>query len=311
MKRFTMALAIALGATLLGGNAATAQQTRFATHSSVQEMMDRIESLEASLASYETVSDFEYGGGKGGISKCGSCGGCDCSCNDGCAFYVGAEAVYAKPFFEDEVEPNDGEATYDYEISSRFYFGGRNENGTGLRTRWWQWDHASTEGDASNDPFELRVHAVDLDATQTVCWGPVNAMFFGGARYGYVRHHENDGEGSTFEGIGPTVGVDLNIPIRCTNLAMIGNFRYSALFGESRFTDADTGEDDFVGNIETQIGVQYSKCCSRGTMNIRAVIEAQQWEDAADDPTDSLDSTSNTDEDLAFLGFGLGLEFVY
>jgi hypothetical protein len=313
MKRFHLALAIAISATLFAGKTVSAQsngQMQFASYSSMQEMVDRIESLEASLASYSTDGDFIIDGSKG-VSKCSTCGGCDCSCGGGCALYFGAEAVYAKPHFEDEVEPNDGEATYDYEISSRLYFGGRNDHGFGARVRWWQFDHNSQEGDARNDPFQLTVDAVDFEATQMVCWGPVNAMFFGGARYGKVSHVEDDGEGSTFEGTGPTVGIDLNLPIRCTNLSLIGNFRYSALFGNSRFTDNNTGEDDIVGNVETQLGIQYSHCCSRGTLNIRTVVETQQWEGAADDPTDNLDSISSTNEDLGFLGFGVGIEYVY
>ncbi len=320
MKRFSLALAIACCAMLMAAQNVSAQDgpgsnVRYASFSSMQDMIDRIDSLEASLASYSSDGEFVDGGGKGGCSTCGSAGGCDCFCANACGIYVGVEAVYARPHFEDEVDVDDNGSGYDWEISARFIGGIRNANGFGGRVRYWRWDHRSNVNSSSvppwDDPFRLDVQALDLELTQMVCWGPVNATFFGGTRYGRVWHKDNDNEGMTFEGWGPSIGTELLISINCTNLALVGNLRYSALFGHSRFDEFDRADDDFVTGVDTQLGVQYSRCMGHGTLLIRGLVEAQVWAGATDNPSDDLDDSSSTDEDLAFVGFTFGVEYLW
>jgi hypothetical protein len=304
MKTFSMAMAFALGITLLGGSIASAQnggQVQNASYGSIQDMIGRIESIEGTLVGYN-ASDDCCGSGV----QCGS--GCAKCCNDQSAVYFGVEMVVAKPYFEDEVEGGVDSAFYDTEISPRFYGGFSNANGFGGRVRYWQWDHTSrlTAG-SSDDEFRLNVQALDLEMTTQASLGAIDMMLFGGTRYGRVEHKDVNGEGQTFEGFGPTVGVDLTTPIKCTNLSLLGGFRYSALYGHTRFTNFEKGTDDFVTGIDTQLGVQYS----RGSLNIRALVESQLWANATEDPSDSLASESNSDDDLGFLGFVLGVEYVF
>ena len=326
MRRVLMIAVVAFGSAIVGGNAATAQdgKIQFASHSSVQEMMDRIESLEATLASYESDGDFVViddegvisGGGKGSCKGCGAAG-CNCVCGDGCALYAGVEVVFAKPYFEDGVDRSSSgpsDESYNFEGSPRVILGGRNACGTGARVRWWNWDHRSSNDPGQGfqeNPFRLNVDAVDLDATQMVCWGPVNAMFFGGVRYGRVEHSNRFGNGTRFEGTGPTLGVDVNIPVHC-KVALIGNYRYAALFGESTITQSNqVNHDKFASNHEVQLGVQYSHCCGHGTLNIKGLVEAQAWVDVTESPDNGLNNNNDPDDDLGFVGFGFALEYVY
>ena len=309
MKKFSIALAIACCVSLSALKNVSAQdgpgsKMQYASYDSMQDMVDRIESLEASLASYNA------GGGDAGYGKGGGCG-CDCYCADACGIFAGVELVYAKPHFEDEVDDSSLESGYDYEISARYYGGVRNENGFGGRLRYWRWDHRSDGDNNFEDPFRLDVQTIDADVTQMICLGPINLNAFGGARYSRILHKDDDHDGATFEGWGPTIGVDALIPINCTNLALVGNFRYSALFGHSRFDRSSRGDDDFVNNFETQLGIQYSRCMGHGTLNLRFLVEAQTFSNGTDDPSVLLDDTGSTDEDLGFVGGVVGIEYLW
>ena len=311
MKPYSMALAFALGITLLEGSNVSAQnrgQVQNTRYDSMQDMIERSQSLEGTLVGYNSSANY---------CECDvQCGnGCAKCCNDRSAIYFGAELVVAKPHFEDEFNINStSEARYDYDVSPRFIGGFSNANGLGGRVRYWLWDHHSNPGPSVEAPFRLYVQALDLETTMLARLGSADLMLFGGTRYGRVEHKDNDDEGMTFEGFGPTLGVDLMLPIRCSNLSLLAGIRYSALFGHTRFTgdddDPGRGEDDLVTGLDTQLGVQYSCCVANGSLNVRAFVESQLWADGTKNPTTSLDSAGSSDEDLGFLAYVFGIEYV-
>lgn len=315
MKPFSMALAFALGITLLEGSNVSAQnegQVQIALYDSMQDKIERIQSLEGTLVGYNSSANYCEGD-----VQCGN--GCAKGCNDRSAIYVGAELVVAKPHFEDgfDIDDPSGEARYDYDVSPRFIGGFSKANGVGGRVRYWLWDHHSNQGPGLSveAPFRLYVQALDLETTMLARLGSADLMLFGGTRYGRVEHKDNDDEGMTFEGIGPTLGVDLMLPIRCRNLSLLAGIRYSALFGHTRYT-GDSGsspgrsEDDLVTGLDTQLGVQYSRRVANGSLNVRAFVESQLWADATDNPNTSLDNPTSSDEDLGFLAYVFGIEYV-
>ena len=96
---------------------------------------------------------------------CDGCPDCHC-CGDPCVFpcgwYVGAEAVWARPYFQHNTayatevfstntQGNENIAFtetpfhYDFEITPRIWVGYENECGFGVRARYWQFDHQSNE----------------------------------------------------------------------------------------------------------------------------------------------------------------------
>ena len=307
MKPFSMALAFALGITLLEGSNVSAQnsgQVQNARYGSMQDMIERIESLEGTLVGYNSSANYCEGD-----VQCGN--GCAKGCNDRSAIYVGAELVVAKPHFDDEFDINSSsEARYDYDVSPRFIGGFSNANGVGGRVRYWLWDHHSNPGPSPEAPFRLYVQALDLETTMLARLGSADLMLFGGTRYGRVEHKDNDDEGMTFEGIGPTLGVDLMLPIRCRNLSLLAGIRYSALFGHTRYTAPGRGEDDLVTGLDTQLGVQYSRCVAKGSLNVRAFVESQLWAGGTQNPRTGLDSVTSSNEDLGFLAYVFGIEYV-
>lgn len=247
----------------------------------------------------------------GGTTAAMCCDGC-CSAGE---WYAGAELVIAQPYFEDEIDINqleDEEVGYDYEATPRLWLGYRSCDGFGVRISYWVFDH-STDAPAgySEAPFNLEVQALDADVTQSVCWSPVQADLFGGLRYGKVDHRDNDGQGIRFEGVGPTIGTRLALPLCCTNLSMIGGFRGSVLFGETTYAQFNDppGDDDFIYTFDTHLGLEYLYCTCYGTLAFRAVLESQVWGEAGPDPTNFLDGETSTDESLALLGYTFGVEY--
>ena len=314
MRVFSMALALALGITLMQASIASARnrgQVQNASYGSMQDMIDRIESLEGMLVGYNSPagcrgSDFQCGG------RCAKRGGCAKCCNDRSAIYFAAELVVAKPHFEDEYDPGFlDEARYDYDVSPRIIGGFSNARGLGGRVRYWQWNHNSSPGPAAEAPFRLYNQALDLETTMKVRLSSIDLTLFGGGRYGRVEHNTSDGDGVTFEGFGPTLGVDLLAPIRCKNLSLLAGFRYSTLFGHSSFGVAPRGEDDLMHGVDTQLGVQYSHSVANGSLNVKAYVESQLWDGATQDPDNDLDDVSTTDDVFGFLAYVFGVEYVY
>jgi len=108
-----------------------------------------------------------------------------------------------------------------------------------------------------------------------------------------------------FEGVGPTVSVELRRPVGQCGLSLVAGGRGSLLFGHKNLTrlylnpeDRATppllrlhNADEVVGSGQLEIGAQWDRQLARGgSLFVRASYEGQLWADAGA-PT------------LTFLGF--------
>jgi len=327
---------------------AKAEQTSDVSQVSTMSISTRFASMQAELEELRAKAEqISYGGdGKIACNDCGSVG-CNCLCDVGCGgFFAGAEAVIVRAHIGDGAE-NDVvdaaiDARYDYKVTPRIWLGYRNCEGLGIRARWWNFDQDSNLSDAATDPDDevsfhsLNVQAVDLEATQLVCWGPLQMNFAMGARYGKVEGtgtniYDFDGDldvdagQSDFEGFGPTFALEARRPISCSNFALIGNLRNSLLFGNNNSVDIDadvgnqgfnnvvldTGErkDTAVYVVESQVGAEYTRCLGSGVLSIRAVMEGQFWGKSIAQNDPGSTSSDNLDEDLGFFGATFGVEY--
>ena len=171
---------------------------------------------------------------------------------------------------------------------------------------------------------ELEVHTVDLEGTQEFQIGKLSMVGFGGLRYGMMRQQTQatvtDSGVVTqsldwqrrFEGVGPTVGVEVERPIGGCGLAFIGNFRGSLLFGNKDLDRVEVNgsggglpiltldkASEVLGIGEIELGVQWTRRLAMGDFFVRGTYEGQLWSDCG----------SPTLGYLGFQGFGIGCGF--
>ncbi len=281
-------------------------------------------------------------------------------CESG-GLYAGFAFVFARPHFKEAFQATVGDPTaaislvpfsYDYDISPRTWLGYTGANGLGVRTRYWQYDHAAAPFQSS--PFvpaqahvvsiifpatiystppneilsvgdNLEVHTVDLEGTQQLDIMGMSLVVSGGLRYAMMKQHTeaqvtNVGSGAVvqalnwqrrFEGVGPSVGIEVERPIGQCGLAFVGAFHGALLFGDKNLDRVEVNgagigppvvsldrAREVLGIGELQLGVQWARQLAGGTeLFVRGTYEAQLWSDAGT-PT------------LGYLGFeGFGAEF--
>jgi hypothetical protein len=237
---------------------------------------------------------------------------------------------------------------YAHELTPRVWLGYVGWSGLGLRARYWQFDHDGDPFDAaiplgfptqlnavigsargtaeiSADAGEalhvvngLEVHAADFELTQRLDFWQASATVGGGLRYAYLRQAFaawlDPGVGvlgirNCFEGLGPTVSIELHRPIGSRGLAVFAGARGSLLFGGA---DLFTGHfevvqdlymhnaDTLIGVGEAEIGLEWSRELPiGGSLLLRAGYEGQLWHEAG--------SPSFKIGDLGFEGFSLAL----
>jgi hypothetical protein len=291
-------------------------------------------SMQAELESLRAqVQEISYGGGGNGKVACDTCGGCDCYCDVGCGgVYAGVELALLKPHFEEGSAINDvnGPQTQDdprfnYEATPRFWLGYRNCEGFGIRARYWQFDHDAllVEGPNDTDFYALEMETLDVEATQLVCWGPLQMNFAAGARYARTEALDADTDTGvvddfyrgTFEGWGPTLALEFRRPLGCGPFAFVGNARGSLLYGNARHvvvedTDEfiDKHNDTIAHILESQVGVEYRRCLGNGTLSARAVMEGQMWVNGVDVPLIGGDAV-RVDNNAGLFGATFGVEY--
>ncbi|HBO42734.1 MAG TPA: hypothetical protein DD670_02105 [Planctomycetaceae bacterium] len=226
----------------------------------------------------------------------------------------------------------------DYEMAPRFWLGYMGETGLGGRIRYMQFDHMLMQGellaDADNSyavPYfnniwgyeavqvedgglltffhDMEMHVLDLDVMQDLRWGRTELTIGGGLRYAKLDFLSvASGTGiesvatifnNTFEGVGPTVFLEMQRQIGQSSVSLVGGARGSVLFGRTRhwsYWGSTIGEYDVAlergdrttGVIEGMIGVQYDRALTRGVDTfIRAGWEGQLWFDVGS-PTSTL-----------------------
>lgn len=176
-------------------------------------------------------------------------------------------------------------------------------------------------GEVVTASHNLNLEIADLEATKRIYGGRTTLVFSGGARYAQMRQKysvqgvlgnnirtalEND---VAYDGIGPTLAMDLRRPLLNGGLALIGNARGSILFGTTtqRMESLDTTvgfirgfhrEEEVLSILETQWGLEWNyHLAANGRLFLAGTVEAQLWQGAG---SSSLDSG-----DIGLIGFGL------
>lgn len=177
-----------------------------------------------------------------------------------------------------------------------------------------------TQGDAVLANHSLQLDVYDLEATKRIFAGKTALTFSGGARYVSLRQRytasflalnqaliglvEND---LAFDGIGPTVGLELVRPLGFSGFALYGATRGSILFGSytqefgtataATFESLRRREEQAMGIFEAQIGAEYAYIMGNGArLFARGVVEAQYWT--------ATGSASSNYTDMGLIGFG-------
>lgn len=171
----------------------------------------------------------------------------------------------------------------------RFNLGYENEDGLGIRTRYFALNHgaelASVFGGGS---FGVDVESVDAEVTSRRRIGCWETMVSGGLRYGQLTYTGDGvitGPGRlSFEGIGPTMVLDARRRLKDSGLTIFGTLGASFLLGEIHNSGPTAGlavgsvEDEILQVFSNQLGVSWLMAESDSLkMEVRAAWETQFW----------------------------------
>ena len=260
------------------------------------------------------ADNFYMGGGDKDCEVCEK--GCEV-CSPSGGLYVGFEAAVLKPHMGSlgfsglghpsaQITPN-----FDYQFSPRIWVGWKNCEGLGVRATYWTFDADARTGLGPHGDIlpgvedlgiglGLEAQTFDIEATQDGCWGALQFELSGGLRYGKMRTdlfasgtaiqgpEVGAGLAAEFEGIGPTIGLDVRRAIGSRGLSLVGRTQASWLYGttdafltgELDFIDLTvTAEDHMMQVYEVGLGIEWATTFSNGNQLTAGLMwEAQAWE---------------------------------
>ena len=248
----------------------------------------------------------------------------DSCCGGGCRSVV---ADFEATFFRYLRSPgvqlgDDGQdmTDFDSEFAPRVTLGVVNDEGFGVRVRWWEYDESASP--PAGGSISVDTYTIDLEVMQTVQLNScVSAEFSGGARYVEFEELLNRGPDEGLEigtnahnrlsAVGGVVGAKVNIDSRFGR--MYGGARFS-LLGDDKFVqDSDTNSaksDTIMSMMEIGTGVEFERCLGNGmTFTGRVGYEWQMWEnftEGRDVNNDEFDNFYGGGADVGFAGFVLG-----
>jgi hypothetical protein len=216
-------------------------------------------------------------------------------------WYGGAEVTLLEPFMSGvssvfNLNPVPGSLIQQQFLAGvRYQIGWANENGLGIRGRYWSYYNYFTQAEPYA-PAQLGIdlQTADLEATVTQRVRNWDTLLVAGARYGKLGYLNNESSGllpvfgvgsATFEGVGPTVAVEGRRRLGGSAFSLYGNVRGSALFGtiasRSLFVQ-NPGVSNIQGEVmtvaENQLGLVWDRVTSGGlVIEARAVWETQYW----------------------------------
>ncbi len=247
-------------------------------------------------------------------------------------WYAGGEIILAKPRFEDGAEEDEQGAVMDFlhlHATPRVWLGVVDEQGLGLRTRFWRFEdvsnadrvlHVPLQGDYAG--MEIEAYTIDAEITQQFCICQWDAIVASGVRYAsleqkIVAADADDYRAKLFHAIGPTLSLDLHRSLGRFGFAWIANARGSLLVGEARWSAPNRihHTDDLGAILDMQIGLQWTRCFPRlGKVAVRGTYDQQNWfgvgtffatESSA---ANGMLGVQPDDHDIAFMGFSIGVE---
>lgn len=250
-------------------------------------------------------------------------GGEDCGCG---GLYVGAELAVLQPHVGSlSIGPGAGpllQLTPEFNniASPRIWAGYENADGLGGRLTFWDFDNTADLYGAIHNRVAART--LDFDATQRAQLGQLDLQFVGGVRYaktrfdlgfGVVDSNLPDAQiGAGFEGVGPTLGLEVRRPFGCRGFALVGGVRGSWLFGNTNATMGPyfspepaltvRASDHMMEVTEGRIGLEWAHTLASGShLFARVAYEAQAWQWA---PLAFL-----VKEDIGFVGPAIAFGF--
>jgi len=296
------------------------------------------------------------GGAPTGCSDCGGCdlgcGGCDAGCNacdggcdlgvcDACCFndchtwglVAEGELMFFRYHRADGVRvgstvPGD-QAEFDFNASARLSLGLVNQDGFGIRVRWWEYDHTASSFGNDNETIGVDTWTIDLEMIDTVCldcfW---TAEISPGIRVNDFREEMIELGGidtrfNDFDGFGGLLGIELRRAISC-NSTIFARARGAILMDDKRIGNQDAALFDSpnppvelldvtVGMTELAIGYEYVWCMDNGAVvYARATAEWQNWFNYSSNFDNvNIENQFVGHSDVGFGGFGFALGIDY
>ncbi len=259
------------------------------------ERLDQLEQIVAQqqqeLAAFRTAG-YATGVGYATGTDDYSCGKCAPRCYDPTSrrggVYAAADLTFLRPYVGGEAlrsiltpSPGPGGLEAEYPFAPRIIIGYEGARGLGIRARYWFFDQDfALEGVAPT--FGIDMDVLDLEATIRQDFGSWDLQFAGGVRYGREEMSYN-GDQICFEGTGLTVAAEVMRPVYNSNWSLLGNFRGSLLYGETRDTGilwVGPSANEIMQVWEMQLGVEYAREMSAGEVAIQFLWEVQYWENA-------------------------------
>ena len=130
----------------------------------------------------------------------------------------------------------------------------------GMRGRVFNFDGEFADPD---DLFEVRT--VDLEAVMNTNLGELDLDVSAGLRSASVDwSDENGGDPFGFDGVGPTLGLQISHDFG-NGFGMVVGGRYSAILGDTNETGtASTSDNTVVSSVDLRIGVDYARDMANG-----------------------------------------------
>jgi hypothetical protein len=251
------------------------------------------------------------------------------------------------------------------EAAPEIWLGYINEDGLGARVRWWyfrqgtdQTVNGSGQGINSTLIFsaaplglsflngassmeatsKLELQVWDLEALYELGAGGWDMQFSGGLRLAWINQTYNayvpqNGNNtllssSTFDGLGPTLAVELHHPIWCGGLSFYSTLRGSLVFGSGHqmATVPDQSEvaqdhrDVGLAIGEVELGLEYGRRIGRSRLFGQLGLVGQEWSGAGSASRSSVNvlpgggfvgAAYTGDSNIDFLGLSIRLGVNY
>lgn len=247
-------------------------------------------------------------------------------------WYAGGEIIMAKPRLEDGGEEDEQGHAMDFmhlHATPRVWLGMVQEEGIGLRARYWRFEDVSNADRVLHVPLQgdyasmgIAAYTIDAEITQQFSICQWDAIVASGIRFASLEQKimatdAEDFRGKLFQAIGPILSLDLHRPLGRFGLAWIANARGSVSVGGAQWqAPGRTQNTDDIGAIlDMQIGLQWSRCFPHlGQVAVRGTYDQQNWFGAGtsfgteSSAANGMLGIQPDDHDLAFMGFSIGVE---